>query len=488
MKLLPRLLFPGALLLPALLPAQNRIGTGAVADLYQQHCQVCHGESLEGGLGSSLVDDIWIYGSTDADIARVIREGLPDMGMNGYDDVLSGEDIQALVIYLREMRQLARAREAGAVGRPEDGVFRSQHHAFKLEKVVELRDDIFWSVSFLPDGAMLLSQFGGQLYVVRDGRLGDPVKGIPQVHRHGQGGLLEAQAHSDYASNGWIYLGYTESSGPNAYMTAVVRGRIRDGRWVDQEDIFRVPAEFHSRAGVHFGTRFVFKNGYLFFSIGDRGQMEQAQDLTRPNGKVHRIHDDGRIPADNPFVDVEGAYASIWSYGNRNPQGLDRHPLTGELWETEHGPRGGDELNRIQPGANYGWPLITHGINYNGRPITDRTAAPGMEQPVHYWTPSIAVCGMDFYEGKAFPEWQHDLFVGGLRSEQLERFRLQGDRVIEHEIVLKGQGRVRDVSTGPDGLLYLILNAAGSNGPSAVYRLRPAGSPHDAPPESGAEK
>ncbi len=471
-----------SLLLLALLPvsmfAQNKIGTGAVAELYQENCMACHGEALKGGLGPSLVDDVWIQGDSDEDIARVIREGVVLKGMVPYGNVLSTEQVRSLVIFIREMGQLAQTEGDESRQAPEDGVFKSEHHSFSLEKLASLEEDIFWSVSFLPDGSMLLTQFDGKLYVYRDGQLGEPITGIPEITVHGQGGLLEVQAHPEYAENGWIYLAYAEQSGKAednslAYMTAIVRGRIKDGKWVNQEDIFRVPPKFHKKGGAHFGTRFVFQDGYLYFSIGDRGSMNDAQDLTRPNGKVHRIHDDGRIAEDNPFVAQLEAYPSIWSYGHRNPQGLDQHPVTGEIWATEHGPRGGDELNRIRKGANFGWPVITYGINYNGKPISGITSAPGMEQPVHYWTPSIAVCGIDFYEGDAFPKWTGNLFVGGLSSEHLERFKLNGDEVVEHEVVLKGQGRVRDVSTGPDGSLYVILNADRNKGPGAVYRLVP---------------
>ncbi|HSH10083.1 MAG TPA: PQQ-dependent sugar dehydrogenase [Oceanipulchritudo sp.] len=479
MKLFPLFFL---VLVPLGLSAQSRIGTGAVAELYAQYCLSCHGPALEGGLGSSLVDELWVYGESDADIARVIREGVPEDGMVPYEGVLSPEQIRSLVIYIREMGQLAAQDKSPAQVDPETDILTSQHHAFRLKKVVGLEEDTFWSVSFLPDGAMLLSQFGGKLFVARDGELGEPILGIPEVHRHGQGGLLEVQAHPDYKDNGWIYMAYAERSpvpvdGRSAYMTAIVRGRIRDGVWIDQEDIFRVPAEFHRTAGVHFGTRFVFKDGMLYFSIGDRGNPDDAQDLTRPNGKVHRIHDDGRIPDDNPFIGQAGAYPSIWSYGHRNPQGLDLNPTTGGIWSTEHGPRGGDELNLIKRGANYGWPVITHGINYNGKPITDRTEAPGMEQPVHQWTPSIAVCGIDFYEGDKFPGWQGDLFVGGLSSQHLERFKLEGTEIVEHEVLFKGLGRIRDVSTGPDGCLYVILNKDRTSGPGSIYCLVPESSP-----------
>jgi glucose/arabinose dehydrogenase len=242
---------------------------------------------------------------------------------------------------------------------------------------------------------------------------------------------------------------------------------------VDQEDIFRVPGKFHTSSAVHFGTRFVFQDGYLFFSIGDRGRMHMAQDVTKPNGKIHRIHDDGRIPPDNPFVDQTDAYPSLWSLGNRNPQGLALHPVTGELWETEHGPRGGDEVNLIRRGLNYGWPEITYGMNYNGTPITAETAREGLEQPALHWTPSIAVCGIDFYTGDQFPSWQNHLLVGGLASQELHRLVLDGDRVIEDEVILSDMGRVRDVATGPDGSIYVAINSNSSE-TSILYRLVPA--------------
>jgi glucose/arabinose dehydrogenase len=222
---------------------------------------------------------------------------------------------------------------------------------------------------------------------------------------------------------------------------------------------------------VHFGCRLVFDKGYLFFSIGERGHMQDAQDITRPNGKVHRIFDDGRIPPDNPFFSQKNAFPTIWSYGNRNAQGLDRHPDTGDLWETEHGPRGGDELNLIQKGRNYGWPVITYGMNYDGTPITGITHRQGMEQPVIHWTPSIAVCGIDFYEGDKFPKWKHNLFVTALAQEELRRVVISERKVTEQEVVFKNIGRVRDVASGPDGFLYVILNK-----PDKIIRLEPDGS------------
>ncbi|MBL4574612.1 MAG: PQQ-dependent sugar dehydrogenase [Opitutaceae bacterium] len=397
---------------------QNRIGTGTVKKLYQNNCASCHGSKLQGGEGSSLIDDVWRHGASDEEIAATIRNGVPELGMLPWKGVLSDEEIRSLVIFIREQKQLSGRQELLDRVQPKGGVFKTERHDFKLVKVAKHKGTL-WSLDFLPDGSILTTERNGDLWVVKEGKFIGPIKGTPKVWQHGQGGLLEVALHPKYEENGWVYLSFSESTkGESGGMTAVVRGRIKKGRWVDQEEIFHVPAKFYTKTGAHFGSRFVFKDDTLFFSIGDRGRKEMAQDLTRPNGKIHRVYDDGRIPEDNPFVGVVGAYPSIWSFGNRNAQGLDLHPLTGELWESEHGPRGGDEINKIQRGVNYGWPVITYGMNYNGTPITDITEKEGMARPVHYWTPSIAVCGIDFYEGDRFPGWKYDLFATGLASEE----------------------------------------------------------------------
>ena len=449
-----------------------------VEALYQQHCAACHGPDLNSGVGGSLIDDNWNIDNTDEAIARTLREGLPEMGMQGFGDILTDEQIRSLVIYLREKRVQAQTANLRQRTAPPDGVITSNHHAFRLETLAEIEGDIFWSIDFLPSGTKLLTEFGGRLRFIRGNEMTPPIDIGEQVVRHGQGGLMEASFHPNYEENGWIYLGFSSTAngdgGGKDVLTRVVRGRVKDLKWVDQEVIWAGRRVHHTTRGVHFGTRFVFDDGYLYFPIGDRGDQARAQDLRFPNGKIFRIHDDGSIPQDNPFVDRDDAIAAIWSYGHRNPQGLDRHPATGQLWSTEHGPRGGDELNRIQRGANYGWPVITHGMNYNGTPITDRTQAPGMEQPIHHWTPSIAVCGIAFYHGNKFPKWRNDLFVTGLKTEQLERIKLAGDTIIEHEVILKDQGRVRDVGSGPDGYLYLILNEQRRVGPSRLVRIVPA--------------
>jgi glucose/arabinose dehydrogenase len=237
--------------------------------------------------------------------------------------------------------------------------------------------------------------------------------------------------------------------------------------------MYKAPAALYWADDTHFGARFLFdKSGHLFYSIGDRGHEKDAQDLSLPNGKIHRIHDDGRIPEDNPFVGQARALGSIWSYGNRNVQGLSWHPVTGDLWATEHGPRGGDELNRIERGRNYGWPTITHGINYDGTPVSDKTEQEGMEQPVVQWTPSLGVCAIGFYTGDRFPGWKNDLFLTTLVFQELRRLGLDGTKVVRQEVLIKNAGRVRDVRTGPDGYLYVLLNQ-----PGRIVRLAPADAP-----------
>jgi glucose/arabinose dehydrogenase len=447
-----------ALLLCLPCPAQNANA------LYAQHCAVCHGDKGQGGLGGSLIDGEWKRDASDEALADLIRTGIPDMGMVPYKDLLNERQIRSVVIYLRELENQAR-RERPA--RPVDGLHNTQHHNFRLETVAH-SPGLMWSLAFLPDGRFLVTEIDGPVrFIEADGTLQEPVRNTPAVVRHGQGGMLEVALHPDFAQNGWIYLAFSQGEGRDA-MTSLVRGRIRDNTWVDEEILYRAKPEQRRNAGVHFGSRIDFHKGYVFFSIGDRGADAQAQSLDRPNGKIHRLHDDGRIPADNPFVGKAGV-ESIWSYGHRNPQALTFRPGGDELWSTEHGPRGGDELNRILPGRNYGWPTVTHGMNYNGTPITEHTQLPGIEPPIWHWTPSIAVCGMAFLDSARFPKWKGDLFVGGLRAELVERIRLGEKGLVEREAVLQGQGRVRDVRAGPDGLLYLLLEGNGSR----IVRLRP---------------
>lgn len=348
----------------------------------------------------------------------------------------------------------------------------SPTHAFRVETLAEgLKNP--WGVAKLPDGRYLVTERGGRLRIIENDRLlPEPIAGIPEVWARGQGGLLDVALHPDYAKNGWIYLAYSKPL-PQGALTAIVRGRLKDNRWVDQETIFDPPPEEASSGGNHFGCRLVFDQaGHLYFTIGDRGDVtnptNQAQRLDNVKGKTLRINDDGSIPSDNPFVNTPGARPEIWSYGNRNAQGLVMDPATGNLWETEHGPRGGDELNLIRKGLNYGWPVVTFGINYSGTPISDRTEAPGMESPALQWTPSIAASGLAFYDATAFPNWRGNLFAGALAHQKIVRVVLDGTRVIDQEILLQGKGRIRDVKCFEDGAITVVFDQ-----PGRVVRLVP---------------
>jgi len=348
----------------------------------------------------------------------------------------------------------------------------SPTHSYRVETLAEgLKNP--WSVAKLPDGRYLITERPGQLRIVENGRLlPDPVDGVPEVWARGQGGLLDVVLHPDYEKNGWIYLSYSKPLEKGA-LTGIIRARLKDNRLVDQETIFDPPAAEASGGGVHFGCKLVFdKQGHLFFTIGDRGDVtnprNQAQRLDNVKGKTLRINDNGSIPADNPFVDTPGARPEIWSYGNRNAQGLVMDYATGNLWETEHGPRGGDELNLIRKGLNYGWPIVTYGINYNGTPISDRTEAPGMESPVLQWTPSIAASGLALYDGAQFPNWRGNLFAGALAHQKIVRIVLDGTRVVDQEILLQGKGRIRDVRCFDDGAITVVFDQ-----PGRVVRLVP---------------
>lgn len=455
----------------ALTAAENRRD---VAKVYAEVCAACHGANLEGGQTDSMLDDEWKHGGNDASLAAIIRDGFEANGMPPFKSDLTESEIRSMVIFIREKRAEAKARHTSFAKPTPNEPVSSRLHSFRVRTVVEGLETP-WSAAFLPNGEMLVAELPGRLRVVRNGTLTpEPVRGTPQVLAVGQGGLMEVVLHPDYARNGWVYLAYSDphptATRKDTGLTAIARGRIRDHQWSDEQVLFRAPYDLYRPGGVHFGCRVVFDGkGHLFFSIGERGHMQDAQDLSRPNGKVHRIHDDGRVPTDNPFRTQAGAFPSIWSYGNRNPQGLDLHPDTGELWAVEHGPRGGDELNRIEKGRNYGWPVITYGMNYDGTPITSLTEKEGMEQPVHHWTPSIAVCALEFYRGDRFPKWKHHLFVTALAHEELRRLVVRDGKLVDQEVLFKGIGRVRDVTNGPDGLLYVVLNK-----PDKIVRLEPA--------------
>ncbi len=327
-----------------------------------------------------------------------------------------------------------------------------------------------WALAFLPEDRMLVTERDGRLRLVESGKLVDrPVEGVPEVAASGQGGLLDVVLHPRFLENGLLYLSYAGAT-PQGAATHVMRARLAGGRLVDGEIVLVGGA---GRTGRHFGSRMAFdRAGLLYVSLGERGQMDRAQDLGDLVGKIVRIDEDGGVPPDNPFVGRSGARPEIYCYGMRNPQGLALNPWTGAIWEQEHGPRGGDEVNILRAGANYGWPVITHGIDYSLLPIGEGKAKPGMEQPRHVWVPSIAPSGMAFYDGTAFPGWRGSLFVGALKDELLVRLELDGDRVVGEERLLEGEiGRIRDVRVGPDGFVYLLNDEARGG----IHRLEPEG-------------
>ncbi len=325
-----------------------------------------------------------------------------------------------------------------------------------------------WSLVFLPDGRMLVSERPGRLNLIdpASGQRAE-ISGLPPIVALGQGGLLGLALHPRFADNGWVYLSYS-AQGADGVGTELGRGRLQDGRLVDFQVLFR--ATPYGASGEHFGGRIAFDwQGHLFLGLGERGERQRAQDLRDHNGKLIRLNDDGTIPADNPFVGRSDAQPAIYSYGHRNIQGLAVHPVSGRLWLSEHGPQGGDELNLPEPGRNYGWPIITHGQEYGGGTIGPTEMA-GMEQPVHYWTPSIAPSGITFYTGEAFPQWRGNLFVSALAGRHLARLTLDGERVVAEERLLVDEGyRIRDVVQGPDGLLYVLVDEDSA----PILRLRP---------------
>lgn len=321
--------------------------------------------------------------------------------------------------------------------------------------------NIPWGMAFLPDGSMLITEKAGDLIHFKNGKK-TLIEGVPEIYVRGQGGLMGIKLHPDYETNGWIYLAYASAEGEGeGGNTAIMRAKLNGNQLVEKQQLYK--ASPNSKKGQHFGSRIEFDNeGYLYFSIGDRGEGSlNAQDITRDGGKIYRLHDDGRIPEDNPFVNVPNAKKAIYCYGNRNPQGLIINPDTGDIWEHEHGPKGGDEINIIQKGKNYGWQVISYGINYDGTSFTDITEKEGMEQPVFYWVPSIAPSGFAFVTSNKYPDWKGNMLVGALKFEYLERLVLNNGKEVKREKLLEKVGRVRDVVQAPDGYIYVAVEGKG---------------------------
>ncbi|TVZ60242.1 glucose/arabinose dehydrogenase [Flavobacteriaceae bacterium MAR_2010_105] len=321
--------------------------------------------------------------------------------------------------------------------------------------------NIPWGFVFLPDNSILINEKEGKLIHFKDGTK-TIVEGLPEIYVRGQGGLMDITLHPNYESNGWIYFTYASSEGEgDGGNTALMRAKLENNALTDKQLLYKaVP---NTTRGQHFGSRIVFDNeGYLYFSIGDRGDRDtNPQDITRDGGKIYRLHDDGSIPEDNPFANEPNAKKAIYCYGNRNPQGMVLHPVTGEVWAHEHGPRGGDEINIIKAGKNYGWPLASFGINYSGTSFTDNTSLPGMEDPIHYWDPSIAPSGMAFITSDKYPGLKGNLLVGSLKFQYMDNCYIKDGKVVKEERLLDGLGRIRTINEGPDGYIYVGVENLG---------------------------
>jgi glucose/arabinose dehydrogenase len=473
--------------------------------VYADSCAVCHGENLEGAAqGTPLVGVDLRHGDSIAAISQSIGTGFPQTGMPAWAQTLDTVRIQRLAIYISEKRSelgYTDFKVAAPLAIPE-GTVTSEEHDFRIETVTEGLDALPYSMAPLPDGRILVTEKTRGLRIVSpDGDLSELVRGTPPVYAdgftapgvlltYGTGWMLDVAPHPDYERNGWIYLHYTErcsdcnaasrASGRPVSMNVLVRGRIENGAWVDEQTVWRADIETYTgMPDIAAGGRIAFDDdGHVFISVGLKGLGEHVgiQDLGLPYGKIHRMNDDGSIPADNPFFDSPTALKSIWTYGHRAPQGLEYDRRTRQLWETEMGQRGGDEINRLLPGGNYGWPLYSKGLKYDGTPVDYGNDLgiefdlDDIEQPIVDLTPSPAVSSFVFYEGDAFPAWRHDMIVGTLKATELYRMVLEGDRVVHRETLLKGYGRIRDVATGADGYVYLLIEHASGG---RIVRLVP---------------
>lgn len=474
---------------------------GAIRALYEANCLACHGAGVGGGRAPSLFRQSLLASRTDEQLANAIAQGNALAGMPAFGPLLEAAQIGQLITFLRnEAANLA--ERPPFVPSPDGQILRTVGATVRIE-VLARGLDVPWGLAFLPDGRLLVTERAGRLRII-DTATGQSnvVEDLPAVQTGQDAGLFDVAVHPDHARNGWIYIcyaetlpGYVPAEVPKVVpagtrparppsMTVVARGRLGPGnRWIDAQVLFRAPAALYGESGVHYGSRLLLDDqGHLFFSLGERGDMAAAQDLASPLGKIHRINDDGSTPADNPFRDHPNVVSSIWSYGHRNPQGLAMDPATGLLWESEHGPTGGDEINLIEPGRNYGWGVVSMGLERG----IQAQSAPGMQDPVVHYTPTLAPSGIAFYVGGRYPAWQGQMMVAGLAGQQLRRLLVRGRRVVEQEVLFNQFGRTRAVATGPDGLLYVLLQSPTGSGtglrlsdpsPGLLIRLQPVETP-----------
>lgn len=433
--------------------------------IYYQYCAGCHGTDVR-----AFISPGWKYGTDKESITKSIKNGRGNGAMPAFANGLSNEQVDRLTAYLQWGFQNFDKYDFDDKKFSYE-TFKSGDFKFTLEKVVDGLE-IPWGMAFLPDGSMLITEKKGNLIHFTGDFKKINIQNVPEVISRGQGGMLDLELHPDYPDNGWIYLSYSAFRNIKEEIlstTAVSRYRLKNNELVDEELIFE--AKDYTNKRHHYGCRLEFdRDGFLYISMGDRGSRDiNPQDLGRYPGKIHRVKDDGTIPEDNPFYGRKNAVQSIYTYGHRNTQGMVLRPQTDEMWTHEHGPRGGDEINILKAGANYGWPVVSYGINYDGTVFTKLTEKEGMENPLHYWVPSIAPCGMDFVTSDRYPAWKGHLLVGSLRFNYLNLCYIKDGKVSKEEILLKNIGRLRNVKESPDGYIYIAVE-----GPGRIYKMVPA--------------
>lgn len=440
--------------------------------IYNTYCAGCHGSQLQGNTASTLIKTDWPYGRGKGAIVRNIKFGIAATEMIAWGAVLKDDQINAVADYI-----VAAQKVPPDAQRPIPATVTTRDYMLRVEKLAVTGLNTPWGIEFIDSHTALISERSGGLRWMVDGQLdSQPIRDVPDTYsQHTTGGFMDIALDPEYQRNGWVYLAYSQTDGDPSDrknvrgMTKIVRGKIQDHQWVNEETLFEVPDSLKIPGGNRWGCRFLFdKEGFLYFTIGDMARAMDAQNPGKPSGKTFRIHADGSVPKDNPFVGRRGALAAVFTLGNRNVQGLAQHPVTGDIWAAEHGPMGGDELNILKKGANYGWPLVTYGVDYSGQIVSKEKEAPGMRPPILHWTPSIAICPAEFVVGTRFSKWKNNLLIGALGFEEIRRLVIEKDHVVSQEMILKGVGRVRDLKIAPDGALYVLLN-----NPDVVLRITP---------------
>ncbi|MFK8105480.1 MAG: PQQ-dependent sugar dehydrogenase [Saprospiraceae bacterium] len=428
---------------------------------YKEFCASCHGANLK-----TFVTQKWKYGESKEEIMQSIRYGIEDAGMPAYDTTFTQTELEALSLYILE--GINNRKETEAAIDKTAKYYQTKYHRLRVEEVITDLE-VPWGIKVTKNGTIFFTERQGTLKCRQpDGTL-FTIEGTPKVNAANQGGMLDVALHPDFEKNQLLYLSYSKINSDDSDLTttAVLRAKLVGKELTEQQDIFE--ALPYTTKRHHYGSRLVFDaEGLLYISVGDRGNRDRnPQYLDNGCGKIHRVHDDGRIPMDNPFYGKEGIVASIWTYGNRNPQGLVYDVLTQKIWAHEHGPKGGDELNLVKKGKNYGWPEVSYGINYNGTRFTDITEKEGIEPPLTFWTPSIAPSGMALVLGTNYPAWQGNILTGSLRFDYVSRIKMEGNKVLEEEKILEDIGRVRAIEMGADGFLYL-----GVEDPGRILKIR----------------